>query len=486
MESGRIEGSLVSVIPVIADQGLNRITLDFFGSEEEASEFAIECAEILRARGLLVSLGSLSANPLPGSAIACLLNGLPSAAQAKALGNSIAKQAQAGMPTVVYMPPLSGKVAAPDKHTACVALLRSRGALITSDPEVWIESAILLSAYGIPAGPQVAIVAPLGSWLDAAALGQRHLADRLGQRFSPLHHDHDSLSPTDTVLIDLASYRNSDSSSGPLVIPVSGKEEREGNRPVLVGLGNALRAAELCGHAAARIAAGDGPADQPLSTSDNEIDHTRFANQEAKLREIAGDHESKVLLSSYGVPITRQAVATTPSAATRIAKKAGYPVQIKGWGPDQATEAEGCTLITDIETASEVRRAFATVCAESDCDAVIVRATPMSGRELRLSIRSMGALGLVAFLYQRGRGEAAAALAPLRPIDAQAMARQVVASRDGDDDPDWQSLSDLLIRASHLVADNPRVQSLDLSRVVVGKSGEGSIVIDARAELSNK
>ena len=140
-------------------------------------------------------------------------------------------------------------------------------------------------------------------------------------------------------------------------------------------------------------------------------------------------------------------------------------------------------VIEDIQTAAEVRRAFASVCSNTNCDAVIVRETPIPGRELRVSIREHAALGLVTYVYQEGRQEAAAGMAPLRPIDSESMARQVIASRAGDIDPDWAALASLLVAASHLVADNDRVRILELSRVVIGAAGEGVMVVDAKATL---
>jgi hypothetical protein len=176
-------------------------------------------------------------------------------------------------------------------------------------------------------------------------------------------------------------------------------------------------------------------------------------------------------------------VATTPSAATRIAKKAGYPVQIKAWGPDQPSEEDGCAIEPGVESAAEARRAFAMVCERGACEAVIVRETPPRGRELRVRIRRYPELGLVLHLEQRGQSQPAAALVPLRAIDARAIARRVVASRADDPDPDWQSLAELLILASHLVAAEERVRELDLAKIVVGARGDGSTVVDAFALL---
>jgi hypothetical protein len=72
----------------------------------------------------------------------------------------------------------------------------------------------------------------------------------------------------------------------------------------------------------------------------------------------------------------------------------------------------------------------------------------------------------------------------LRLVDAQALARQVVASRAGDPEPDRTGLANLLRRVSHLVVDlGGRLGRLDLPRVVVGGRGTRTLVVDAFAEL---
>jgi hypothetical protein len=77
-----------------------------------------------------------------------------------------------------------------------------------------------------------------------------------------------------------------------------------------------------------------------------------------------------------------------------------------------------------------------------------------------------------------------AAPAPLRPIDAEEIARHVETSREGDLDIDREALADLLVRASHLAADHGDVfEQIELSRVIATPAGERPVVVDARARL---
>src|SRR5262249_6986811 len=117
--------------------------------------------------------------------------------------------------------------------------------------------------------------------------------------------------------------------------------------------------------------------------------------------------------------------------------------------------------------------------------AVIVREAPPAGRDLSVSLLRLPALGWTVILDAPGGAPVAAAPAPLRLLDAQSLAAQVVASRAGEPDPDRAGLANLLRRASHLVVDlDARLAALELSRVVVGGRGARTLVVDASAELA--
>jgi hypothetical protein len=274
-------------------------------------------------------------------------------------------------------------------------------------------------------------------------------------------------------------------------VPVAPRGELAGDAPALYGARAALQAVAILGRAAQRIEVGLGPAPRAAS-AELAIDGERLRRQLDKLgpEPRIGDHETKVLLAAYGVPITRQAVAMTPSAAVKLARRAGYPVEVKPWGHDLPTEPAGCPVERGIGSDALVRKAFATVLAAAgrqgaEGAAVIVRETPPEGRELAASLLRLPALGWTVVLDAPGGAPIAAAPAPLRLIDAQALAAQVASSRAGDPEPDRSGLANLLRRASHLVVDlDARLAGLELTRIVVGGRGARTLVIDAYADLA--
>ncbi|HET9622706.1 MAG TPA: acetate--CoA ligase family protein, partial [Kofleriaceae bacterium] len=344
---------------------------------------------------------------------------------------------------------------------------------------------------GSRAVPRAAVVAPPGSWLEAQAVALAAEAELGGVR-SPLAGPDE---PTDVVLYDPA-LGAPPASTPALAVPVAARGELADHAQALFTARAALGAIGVLGRAAERIAVGLGPA-APAASDELAIDRERLDRQLAKLaseQRRLGDHDTKVLLAAYGVPITRQAVATTPSAAVKKARLVGYPVEMKPFGNDLPSEPAGCPLERNVTSDAMVRAAFTTVLvaagrAPADGTGVVIRETPPAGRELAVSFLELPSLGWTVVLDSpyntAGAAPIAAAPAPLRLVDAQALAAHVAASRAGDPDPDRTGLANLLRRASHLAVDlGARLSRLDLPRVVVGGRGARTLVVDALAELT--
>jgi len=418
--------------------------------------------------------------------IAWALDAAPGAALAHELAAVCARAAGAGRPVCLHAPLPRGSGRPAIERAAALAYLRAYGAAVGHDVDAWLEAVVLLVRFGLPAGPRAAVVAPPGSWLEAQAVAIAAEAELGGTR-SPLSAPDD---PTDVVLYDPALGAPPSSAPG-LHVPVAARGELADTPAILHSARAALGAITILGRAAERIAVGLGPAPATAS-AELAIDRDRLARQLAKLGSEQlrlGDHETKVLLAAYGVPITRQAVATTPSAAVKLARRAGYPVEIKPFGHDLPSEPAGCPVERNLASDAMVRAAFTTVLVAAgrtpnDGTGVIIRETPPPGRELSVTFLELPSLGWTVVLDTPGAGQLAAAPAPLRLIDAQSLAAQVAASRAGDPDPDRSGLANLLRRASHLAVDlGDRLARLELPRVVVGGRGARTLVVDAATEL---
>jgi hypothetical protein len=410
-------------------------------------------------------------------------------------------------PIVILAAAVTGTDQAAREQAAALAFLRSHGAVVTSDPDVWLESLVLLINYGLPAGPQVAMIAPPESWLAAQAQSPGFSAETrtwesVAAAQSALLSDGRSHA-TDIVLFECGTFDGvaqpelQRSSSDSLWVSVVARLESLQGQQIpsgtLVGARTAIAASMLVGAASQRLAAGVGAAPSSARFALN-IDEQRVANQLDRIFESdvrLGDHETKALLSSYGVAITRQAVATTASSALRIAKRAGFPVEIKPWGPEVPSESDGCPVEIGLTTGADVRRGFAAVLTalgrsqnEDEGAAVIVREAAPQGRQLQATITQLPSLGWTVLVTGTGHAVPLAAPAPLRAIDAATLAMQLLASRASEAEPDRIALAELLQRASHLAVDcAARFTRVCLSRIVVGGRGERTLVVDAWIEL---
>src|SRR5262249_11986136 len=76
------------------------------------------------------------------------------------------------------------------------------------------------------------------------------------------------------------------------------------------------------------------------------------------------ERESAAVLAACAIPTVRQALATSPEAAARLAGEIGYPVALKIESPDllHKTQAGGVRL--GLGSPSEVQTAYAQIMAE--------------------------------------------------------------------------------------------------------------------------
>ncbi|HEX4454249.1 MAG TPA: acetate--CoA ligase family protein [Kofleriaceae bacterium] len=446
----------------------------------------------LRTRGITAAASPTAtiADLVDGEQLAWALETPPSASAAAELAPLCARAAEAGRPVCMLAPPPRGSGRAAIEHAAALAYLRAHGAAIGHDIDAWLEAIAMLARIGMPAGPRVAVIAPPGSWLHAQAIAIAAEADAAGARAPQLGAD----KPTDVVLYDAVFGDGGGESTHALRVPVIARGELSSDDDVsdgaLFGLRAALGACDLLGRAAERIAAGLGPA--PASAGAELRTDDRLADRLGKLvaGNRVGDHETKALLAGYGVAITRQAVAMTPSSAVHKARRAGFPVELKPWGHDVPSEPEGCPVIKNVTSDALVRRAFTQVLAAAGRapnqpeSAVIVRETPPLGRDVAVQFVRVPALGWTVIVD--AGSVIAAAPAPLRNADANALASSLVASRAADAEPDRAGLANILRRASHLVVDlDARLTRLELPRVVVGGRGSKTVVADAFALLGD-
>jgi len=217
-------------------------------------------------------------------------------------------------------------------------------------------------------------------------------------------------------------------------------------------------------------------------------------------RTLLTEAESKDLLRTYGIPVTDCRVAATEEDALAAAASIGYPVVLK-------LHSETITHKTDVggvklrlETPDAVRRAFGEI-----RDAVAARANPsdflgvtvqpmvrISGFELILGSSQDAQFGPVLLFGLGGQmvevfRDRALGLPPLTSSLARRMMEQTriytaLEGVRGQRAVDLAALEEMLVRFSHLVAEQPSIAEIDINPLLA--SPEGLLALDARVVLA--
>jgi acetate---CoA ligase (ADP-forming) subunit beta len=101
----------------------------------------------------------------------------------------------------------------------------------------------------------------------------------------------------------------------------------------------------------------------------------------AKGQGALSEFDSKRFLSSYGIPVTREALADGPESAVIEASKLGFPVALKASGSSlfHKTEVEGVAL--NLRNEQDVRNAGKKLFCIQGCEALLVQEMVKGARE---------------------------------------------------------------------------------------------------------
>ena len=208
--------------------------------------------------------------------------------------------------------------------------------------------------------------------------------------------------------------------------------------------------------------------------------------------------ESHVLCEAYGISVPREATAASAAEAVRAADSVGYPVAMKIISPDilHKTEAGGVAL--NLNSASEVDRAYAKLVASArayKADAKIagveIQQMLTGGQEVIVgavtdpSFGKLVAFGLGGVLVEVLK-DVTFRLAPATEDDALAMIDGIAAAAmlkgvRGAPPADRAALAKVIVAVSALVADFPAIAELDLNPVLARP--DGAIALDVRVLL---
>ena len=213
-------------------------------------------------------------------------------------------------------------------------------------------------------------------------------------------------------------------------------------------------------------------------------------------REILSEYESKTILASYQIPVTREIMVEGSGDVIPAAHEIGYPLVMKGCSPGITHKTEKGLVRTDIRNDREALDAFNDVMAGMNGikGAVLVQEMIKGKRELAVGLIRDPQFGpCVMFglggIFTEVLRDVSFRLAPLEKRDALEMMDEIKAHKildaiRGMEPVDREMLSEMLINVGRIGIINDRIKEIDINPVII--SGSRPIAVDALIVLQSK
>ena len=229
-------------------------------------------------------------------------------------------------------------------------------------------------------------------------------------------------------------------------------------------------------------------------------------SQEAQLRQLKAlnrptltEFESKQLISAWGVPTTKEAIAATADEASDIAENIGFPVAIKIDSPDILHKTEAGAIKLGINDKASAKTAFNEVMQnakkynpDAQINGTLVQEMVSGGTEFIVGISYDSQLGPIILFGTGGvmvevYNDVALRQCPITTSEAREMISQVRGSKllsgfRGAPKGDIDSLVSTLVSISNLAVNlDGDLSELDINPLMVLSDGNGVKAADALA-----
>jgi acetate---CoA ligase (ADP-forming) len=210
------------------------------------------------------------------------------------------------------------------------------------------------------------------------------------------------------------------------------------------------------------------------------------------------ERAAKELLTLYGIPVTREALATSEDEAVATADEIGYPVVLKIESPDILHKTDSGGLELDLQSPDEVRSAYNRILGRireynpsARINGILVQEMARAGREIILGMSqdpSFGpaiAVGLGG-IFVEVLNDVQLGVPPIDQRAAEQMlsrlrGRAILdgAGARGAGPADRETLIDIMRRFSQLCVDlQDHVSEIDINPLLLYGRGEGARVVD--------
>ena len=207
------------------------------------------------------------------------------------------------------------------------------------------------------------------------------------------------------------------------------------------------------------------------------------------------EFQSKLILSEYGIPTTKEILVTDVAEAEAAAEQIGYPVVLKVCAAEAPHKTEQGLIVLGITNAADLKRAFAglTTKAQALGSGILVQEMVHGARELVMGMTQDIQFGpCVMFglggIFTEALEDVSFRVAPLSEKDALEMSTEIrghkiLSGIRGLKPVNMEILSRCLQQLGQIGLDHPEVREIDINPLIV-RDGQ-PIAVDALIVLDN-
>jgi len=214
----------------------------------------------------------------------------------------------------------------------------------------------------------------------------------------------------------------------------------------------------------------------------------------AKGQKTLSEYESKLFLSSYGIPVTREILVTSLDEAIKAAAAIGFPVVLKGSSPDITHKTELNLVALNLKNKQDVAEACARIIGIAERADILVQEMVGGERELAAGLIRNQQFGPCVMLGLGGiiaeaLADVAFRVAPLSARDALDIQNdfkgsKILAPFRGKKEVNRQALVNILQAIGEIGLKEERIKEIDLNPVKITDEGN-PVVVDALIALNS-
>ncbi len=197
-------------------------------------------------------------------------------------------------------------------------------------------------------------------------------------------------------------------------------------------------------------------------------------------RKTLSEHESKLVLSSYDIPVVEEILVRNESELKTAVENIGFPVAVKACAPDITHKTDLDVIRLDIRTQEEAVEAFRQIIhriAKLGEGAVLVQKMEKGKREFMVGMTRDPQFGpCVMFglggIFTEALDDVSFRVAPLEKNDATEMIHEIKSHKllgpfRGMLPVNLDSLEQILINLGRLGLENERIQEIDINPLII-------------------